>query len=291
MSAKYTIIKIPVIGRLVFLFFRFKLAMSFFWKPLGLLFKWLFISRETTNFTYDLTAENKQYLALLVAKVTGLTYQEVWAYFRELDEDVKLKEHIKRVTRESEERYFSDIEVLYAKRYGWYAIARAIKPRIIVETGIDKGLGSIVMTAALMRNKNEGYDGYFYGTDINPRAGYLFKGEYAKSGQILYGDSNESVRNLDVEIDLFISETFVSADFEVQEMQVASTKLSDQAVIIGRGYGMQRFAMNTNREFLYFREDPQDHWYMGGAITMAYKERKKQNTTQERVSVGVELQS
>lgn len=49
----------------------------------------------------------------------------------------------------------------------WYAIARSIKPKILVETGVDQGMGAVVLCAALARR--------YYGTDINSDAGYSCK--------------------------------------------------------------------------------------------------------------------
>ena len=39
----------------------------------------------------------------------------------------------------------------YGRRLGWYALVRALKPRTVVETGADKGLGSCVLAALRLR--------------------------------------------------------------------------------------------------------------------------------------------
>lgn len=49
------------------------------------------------------------------------------------------------------------------------------------------------------------FNGKYYGTDINPKAGYLLSGSYKEFSNILYGDSIESLASLDETIDLFIS--------------------------------------------------------------------------------------
>lgn len=54
---------------------------------------------------------------------------------------------------------------------------RATKPAVVVETGVDKGLGSCLLSAALTRNSEDEHPGYFYGTDINPKVGYLLQAE------------------------------------------------------------------------------------------------------------------
>jgi hypothetical protein len=45
-------------------------------------------------------------------------------------------------------------------------------------------------------NGLEGYPGRYYGTDIQPGAGYLFDGKYAEAGEILFGDSIQSLEQI-----------------------------------------------------------------------------------------------
>ncbi|MGH8488547.1 MAG: class I SAM-dependent methyltransferase [Gammaproteobacteria bacterium] len=105
----------------------------------------------------------------------------------------------------------------------------------MVETGVDKGLGSCVL-AALLRHAAEGFPGRYYGTDINPAAGGLFCGEYARTGRILYGDSVRSLAQLDEPIDFFINDSDHSADYEALEIRDRST----QAFRARRDYWRQR---------------------------------------------------
>ena len=93
-----------------------------------------------------------------------------------------------------------------------------------METGVDKGLGSCVLSAALLRNHAEGHPGRYLGTDINPQAGWLFQGPYRKAGQILYGDSIESLQCLEGPIDLFINDSDHSAEYEEREYACITSK-------------------------------------------------------------------
>ena len=95
----------------------------------------------------------------------------------------------------SPQKEYADLRVDFGRRLGWYAFARTMKPKIIVETGVDKGIGSVLLCSALLKNKEEGFEGRFFGTDINPEAGYLLNGKYAEVGKILYGDSINTFRN------------------------------------------------------------------------------------------------
>jgi predicted O-methyltransferase YrrM len=149
-----------------------------------------------------------------------------------------------------------------------------MKPRVVVETGVDKGMGSCVLTAALRRNAQEGVAGKYYGTDINPRAGYLLSGPYAEFGEILYGDSIESLKALDAQIDLFINDSDHSADYEALEYETIAHKLTAHAVLLsdnahcsGR---LLDFSLDRNRSFLFYQEKPVNHWYPGAGIGFSF---------------------
>jgi len=191
---------------------RAKLALGYFRGPVANLLHWLVNSRETTNFTYHLEERNRSYLAAMLADVLGLEFEAIATYMDELERDETLRAHIVAATQGSPFAAVADAEARYGRRLGWYALARAMKPKVIVETGVDKGLGACVLTAALMRNAAEGHPGRYYGTDINPEAGFLLSGPYAEFGRLLLGDSIESLQRLDQTIDLFINDSDHSAE-------------------------------------------------------------------------------
>ncbi len=229
---------------------------------------------ETSNFTYDLQVLNKRYLAALIAQVVGTTSSVIMAYFEELETDGGLKRHIAEATLRSGRACRADTDVHFARRVGWYAFARALKPRVIVETGVDKGLGSCVLTAALAKNAQEGHGGEYFGLDINPSAGYLLSDRYADYGRILYGDAIESLHKIDSGIDLYISDSDHSADYEAAEYAAVAGKLSDIAIILADNAHVTdkllEFSLATDRHFLYFQENPSNHWYPGGSIGISY---------------------
>jgi hypothetical protein len=126
-----------------------------------------------------------------------------------------------------------------------------------------------------MRNLGEGHPGRYVGTDINPRKGYLLTGEYARHGQVLYGDSIESLRTLTDPIDLFINDSDHSAQYEAREYETIENKLSERAVVLGDNANITdellKFAERSGRQFLYFAEEPKDHWYRGDGIGAAFR--------------------
>ncbi|MDD4220864.1 MAG: class I SAM-dependent methyltransferase, partial [Candidatus ainarchaeum sp.] len=192
------------------------------------------------------------------------------------DED--LKKHIYLETKRSGQKFKSNTKVYFGRRIGWYAIVRAIKPKIIVETGVDKGLGSCILTSALMKNKSEGYPGYYYGTDINPKAGFLLTKKYSKYGELLFGDSIESLKKLNKKIDLFINDSDHSAEYEYNEYLVIKSKLSKKGIILGDNCEatdkLIKFSLENKRCFLYFQENPNNFFKNGAGIGFSYVFKK-----------------
>jgi hypothetical protein len=118
---------------------------------------WGLSSREFTNYTYDLTDTNLRYLAHTVAAVTGKPLETIEGYLREPYADGELVEHVIRQTVRSELCYLADDDCRFGRRLGWYAFVRAVKPEVVVETGVDKGLGSVLICHALIKNRQEGH--------------------------------------------------------------------------------------------------------------------------------------
>lgn len=257
-------------------FRRLHIASRYFNKKYVQIVKWGFSSREDTNFTYDLTPDNISYLAHTISAVTKLPYTETMKYLLEVQSDTTLKETILTALENSKERRYADKEVRFGRRIGWYAFVRAIKPKIVIETGVDKGLGSALLCAALVKNKEEGHEGKYYGTDINPKAGYLLAGKYTAVGEILYGDSITSLSEFKENIDLFINDSDHSSEYEYQEYLTIKPLIGDKTIILGDNSHttskLARFSQETGRSFIYFQEAPFNHWYPGAGIGISFKE-------------------
>ncbi len=255
-------------------FRRIHLASTYYNKRYLQIAKWGFASNEDTNFTYHLTKSNLKCLAHTLAVVTKLDYPTLMGYIEEIESNHVLKQKIVDIINSTEAGKFADKEIRFGRRIGWYAIARAIKPKVIVETGVDKGLGSVVLCEALSKNREEGFDGRYYGTDINPKAGYLLHGMGHDNGKILYGDSIESLKDFTEKIDLFINDSDHSSVYEYEEYLAISPLLTPNTIILGDNSHitdkLASFSLETDRKFLLFREEPSNHWYPGGGIGISY---------------------
>ena len=237
--------------------------------------RWVFNSKEDTNYTYHLTEENLNYLAQTIACVTKSNFSSIINYFSEAQQNGELIQHIQTTIQHSDQKKFTDKEVRFGRRLGWYAFVRILKPKIVIETGVDKGLGSVLICSALLENKKEGFNGRYFGTDINPKAGFLLTGKYKEVGEILYGDSIDSLSGFKENIDIFINDSDHSSHYEYREYNTVKPLLGEKGIILGDNAHctdqLSKFSLENDRHFLYFQEKPKNHWYPGGGIGISFK--------------------
>jgi predicted O-methyltransferase YrrM len=231
---------------------------------------WVFTSNADSNFTYELTDRCKVNLAASLASLLRKDYADIAGYFHEIETDTEFASHIRRLWSDHPERNRTDEAPLVGRRMVWYAIARATKPRIIVETGVDQGMGAVVLCTALARNKSEGHPGKYFGTDINPEAGYFLQAPYSSYGKVLYGDSLESLEALTETVDLFVNDSDHSESYELAEYDLMRTKISSAAILLGDNSHvtskLAEFSMREGRRFVFLSEEPANHWYRGAGV-------------------------
>lgn len=273
-TMKRRIANTPLAGPLALLTARFFILWGYAKHKLYNAGKWMVYSRETTNFTYKITPLSRAYLINLLSNVTEVSVEKLEEYAQELEKDENLSKHVHEGTLASNRKIIADEKTHFGRRLGWYLLVRAKKPKIVVETGIDKGLGAIVLCSALLRNTKEGFSGKYLGLDINPEAGFLLKGIYASVGTIVLGDSAKTIPTLPTPIDIFVNDSDHSATHEELEYGLIQGMLSAGSIIIGDNAHcndrLLMFSKKTGRKFAFWSEKPQDHWYPGGGIGLSY---------------------
>ena len=203
----------------------------------------------------------------MIAVTTRCSHSLIRSYIDEVSRDSALREHVSSLSSEGPNASRSDSEPHFGRRIGWYAFARVLKPRLVVETGVDKGLGSVMICAALLRNDKEGYPGTYIGTDINPEAGWLLRPPYSAVGRLAYGDSIETLKRLEKPIDLFINDSDHSAEYEYREYQTIADGLSPAAVILGdNSHDIETAALTTDVTFIVVATPSEP----GGGFSLRY---------------------
>jgi hypothetical protein len=180
--------------------------------------RWLLHSREHTNFTYDLTLLNREHLAWWIAGIAGVPVAQVRGYMSELETDEVFVGHIATATHDSHLRGIADASPRPGRRLGWYALIRCLQPEHIVETGTEKGLGSCVAAAALLRNGK----GRLTTVDVNPDAGFLIRPPYSDVIELRIGESLDVLRELSSPVCIFFQDSFSTFEHELSELEAVT---------------------------------------------------------------------
>lgn len=146
----------------------------------------IFLDPEIESFSFELEDENEAMAELGAA--LGYPQGELLGYAAETRSDPELNDRLVRHTR-----WRIDVKRRppLGHRLAWYVIVRALKPELIVETGIYLGLGSLVLLRALERNRQEGHPGTLMSFDISPSAGTMVRGDVREGWQRFVGSTGD----------------------------------------------------------------------------------------------------
>jgi Methyltransferase domain len=160
-------------------------------------------------------------------------------------------------------------------RVAWYVVTRAIKPRLVVETGIKHGIGSLVLLVALDRNAREGSDGRLVSFDPDPASGWVVPEALRGIWKPVFATGFDAFdEQLDGEqIDLFICDTPPNTEIESFEMNAALRHAAPGIVLIAgngdRTTVLPDLAAERGGDYRFFAERPRHPIYPGGGLGLA----------------------
>jgi predicted O-methyltransferase YrrM len=231
---------------------------------------WLFATSEFTNYLYNITPLNKNQMIGAISSITNLSIIEVESYFDEIENNADFKNSLKTKAGSLSRSKELPITIPLGRRIVWYVLVRIYKPKVIVETGTDKGLGSLVIQLAIEKNQM----GTLYTLDIDEYSGSLFDKEDLKKIKFLIGDSVQNMQKIN-EIDFFIHDSDHSEEHEKKEIRAVASKLTNNAIVISDNSHVTdvlfQWSKETNRNFIFIKESPKDHWYPGGGVGISFK--------------------
>jgi len=234
---------------------------------------WLVHSRETTNFTYDLNPLNLDQLCWFVSAVAGAQIGQVRSWIQEVQDNKKLTEQLTRRLSSNPRRGICAKEPHWARRLGWYALVRAMQPDHVVETGTQLGLGSCAIAAALLENGH----GRLTTIDIDPEAGYLIEEPWGSVIDRHIGSSIDVLGGLR-DVDMFLHDSLHTYDYEIRELTAVEPNLSAGAIVLSDNAhdstALSDWAERTNHHYLFFKEQPLNHWWPGDGIGAAWPDRR-----------------
>ena len=253
---------------------RTRYAFSYYKKPIKSILKWAVADTENHNFLYPLTSLNMHYLVHFLSNSFDVSYETVQVYLDEiLNDEILTKDLLNRMRLN---RSPKDTFPFFGRRLGWYVIVRILKPKIIFESGVFEGLGAIALISALKRNSIEGFPGKYIGTDITMGSGGLLSKIDLEFGKIIISDTALVINGLSEKVDLFISDGDHSSEFEWNELNALSNKLSKKSYVLSDNSHtsgvLAEWSVQNNRKFYFFKEEPEGHWYPGAGIGISVKD-------------------
>jgi hypothetical protein len=239
---------------------------------------WLVRGRETHNFTYDLDSLNRDQLRWFISAITGAEIGQVRAWMRELEDDSRLADHLTRRLSSNPRWRVNAKEPHWARRAGWYAIVRAAQPDHVVETGTHLGLGSCVIATALLRNGH----GRLTTIDIDQDAGYLIGEPWASVIDRRAGSSVDILGTLR-DVDIFLHDSLHTYEYETSELSAVGPNLRAGAIVLSDNAhdsaALSDWAERSGRHYLFFKEQPLNHWWPGDGIGAAWAGRSPGQAT------------
>jgi len=231
--------------------------------------RYVLFDPEVDTFTYRI--ENVDELAERLALVLDRPPAEIRAHLAAALDDPELGPGLSR-----------DIgwRVLFTKRrpplpshhLSAWAIIRATKPELVVETGILEGLGDRIMLRALQLNAEEGSPGRLTAFDIMPGSGRLLVPERLRPAwEPIYEPTPEALRSHleGRRVGLFLHDSVPDADHLRAELEAVLPHMAPGGVVMtvhGWTGVLAEEAGGLEGRTAAFEERPEDHFYGGRTL-------------------------
>jgi predicted O-methyltransferase YrrM len=226
--------------------------------------KWFFEREEFTNYMYDISPLNRNQMVGAVSQISGLSISEVEIYFIELEQDIEFSNKLELKSKKLKRSYEFLYPIPYARRLVWYALIRIYKPKNVVESGTEKGLGSLIIARALEKN---GF-GELSTLDIDIYSGGLIDQDDVLINLVI-GDSIKSLSKLK-NIDFFIQDSDHSINHERLELEALEGRLNPGAIVISDNAHdsnvLFEWSKKNKRKYLFIPEKSIKHWHSGDGV-------------------------
>ena len=256
--------------RFVAIFIRIRLIFKFNFSNFIKSIIWLIRREEFTNYMYEITKINRNQMVAAVAQVANKPITEVEKLFEELENDTEFANKLNAKSKKLKRSYELLFPIPYARRIVWYVLIRIYKPNVVVESGTEKGLGSLIIDRALEKNAH----GQLFTLDIDIYAGGLLDAADKQRISLMVGDSVESLGKID-NVDFFIQDSNHSIVHEKLELEALEKKLTNQSVIISdnahESNVLYDWSKKMGRNFLFVTEKSKNHWHPGDGIGISTK--------------------
>lgn len=233
--------------------------------------RFVLLDPELDNFTYEL--ENEHELAAWLGAGLGIEEDRASAFIDELRADRHLHAELERLTRR---RLDVKTRPEFGSRLAYYAIIRATRPELVVEAGVQDGLGTVTMLQALERNAEEGAPGRLKSFDVLPGSGWLVPERLRRHWELVVGSTWDTFEPAlaGERIGLLVHDGENTHESECFEFRLAIAQAADRLVMLTSRAdtgGLRDVAREAGLDYHEFEERPR-HFYPGSPQGLAVYE-------------------
>lgn len=254
-------------------FFLSKINLYFRYKKRKLILglKWIFFGKEISNLTYEISNTDEMLHTCQI--ITNEEIEKIDQFLKEINFD---KEDFKKFFSKNFYQSYKNKNI-FGRRMLWYILVRCLKPELVIESGVDKGLGSALMIYAQYKNTEDQKDKNFeyIGTDIKEKKNFLFNYENLKfkNFKFIFDDTLKFLSSFDTKKKIiYISDAEHNYDFELKEFNLIKKNLIDNSLIISdnNSGSLSSFSIENKKKLIYFHEETKNFWYDGGTSSVSY---------------------
>ncbi len=233
-------------------------------------YKWILFGKDISNFVYEI--ENTDEIIKTCNLITGIDKYKLFNILNEVDPQ---DENFKKIfTVEYSKNHGT--KNIFGRRLAWYILARTIKPNVIIESGVDKGLGSGLLCYAQFKNTLEDKQNFKYiGIDLKKKDRFYLNldNNLFDNFEFFFQDTIDFLRKFtSSEKILYISDAEHDYDFEMREYNLITKNFKKGSLIISdnNSGSLQDFSKQHNKKLLQFEEKSRNFWYKGATINISY---------------------
>jgi hypothetical protein len=237
---------------------------------------YIFYEKEISNFTYEI--KNEKEIIDIIKVITNENENKIKEILNEVSFDnLIFKNFFTKQFYEYYDKYKFGYKI-FGRRLLWYGLIRILKPSDVIESGIDKGLGSALISYAQHINSEEQHNKYNYiGIDLKIKSNIFFNelNNYYKNYNIYYQDSHEFIKKIQSQHFskiIYISDAKHDYNFELNEFCMIKNLLKNNSVIISdtNSGALRDFSIKNEKYLITFHEKTINHWYSGANCTVSY---------------------